>query len=217
MRAKFRQHGIEAFQQHEALELLLYYAYTQKNTNEIAHRLLKKFGSLSGVFDASFESLVSVDGVGEQTAILLMLQSSMCRLYMADKYQGVKNMQITPTNAGEYIKNLFYGYTNEIFYLLSLDSECRLISADIVSQGTVNNVAVYSREIVQKALDTKAAFAIVAHNHPNGVLLPSDQDIKTTKVIEKGLSFVNVRLLDHIIVANDRYISLAKDYHVFEK
>ncbi len=217
MRAKFLAHGLEAFPQHEALELLLYYAYSQKNTNEIAHNLLKKFGSLAGVFDADFKSLTEVEGVGEQTAVLLMLQSAMCRMYMADKYQEIKNRQITPTNAGEYITTLFYGYTNEIFYLLSLDNECRLISSDIVARGTVDNIAVYSREVVKKALETKAAFVIMAHNHPNGVLIPSDRDIKTTKVIENALSYINVKLIDHIIVANDRFISLAKEYHIIKK
>ncbi len=217
MRAKFLAQGLEAFPQHEALELLLYYAYSQKNTNVIAHNLLKRFGSLSGVFDADFQSLIQVEGVGEQTAVLLMLQSAMCRMYLADKNQAVKNRQITPTNAGEYLKTLFYGYTNEIFYMLSLDNECRLISADIVARGTVNNVAVYSREIVKKALETKAAFVIMSHNHPNGVLLPSEQDIKTTRVIDQALSFINVKLIDHIIVADNRYISLVKEYHVLEK
>ena len=217
MRAKFLAHGLEGFPQHEALELLLYYTNSQKNTNELAHRLLKKFGSLAGIFDADFKSLTAVEGVGEQTAVLLMLQAPMWRMYMADKYQAIKNRQITPTNAGEYITTLFYGYTKEIFYLLSLDNECRLISADIVARGTVNNVAVYSREIVKQALENNAAFAIMAHNHPNGVLVPSQQDLKTTKVIESALHFINVKLIDHIIVANNRFISLAKDYHAIGK
>lgn len=217
MRKKFLEHGIDSFEQHEILELLLYYSYTQKNTNIIAHNLLKKFGSLSAVFDADYKSLMEVEDVGETTATLLKLQSAMCRIYMEDKFKDVKNEQMTPANAGSYVKTLFYGYTTEVFYLLSLDAECRLISADIISKGTVNSAPVYPREVVKKALETGAAFAILAHNHPNGALFPSDSDIKITKMIEDALSYVKVRLIDHLIVAENRYISLAKEYHVFDK
>ena len=217
MRRKFLEHGIDSFEQHEILELLLFYSYPQRNTNIIAHNLLKKFGSLSGVFDADYKSLTEVEDVGENTATLLKLQSAMCRIYMEDKFKEVKNEQLTPANAGDYVKTLFYGYTTEVFYLLSLDVECRLISADIISKGTVNSAPVYSREVVKKALDTGAAFAILAHNYPNGALFPSDSDIKITKMIEDALSYIKVRLIDHLIVADNRYISLAKEYHVFDK
>lgn len=212
LRKKYLEHGIESLEQHEILELLLFYVFAQKNTNVIAHNLLQRFGSLSSVLDASQKSLMDVPDIGEQAAVLLKLQSDMCRVYAQDKFHAIKNRQMTPSNAGEYIKTLFYGYTDEIFYLVSLDSECRLINADIVARGTINNVAIYSRELVKKALDTGAAFAIIAHNHPNGVLKPSEQDMITTKVIQNAFHFINVRLIDHVIVSGDQYISLQNDY-----
>ena len=214
LRKKFIENDIEVFQPHEVVELLLFYAYRQRDTNEIAHRLLKKFGSISGIFEADIKSLMEVEDVGYNTAVFLKLQSSIQRFYMKEKFSKQKGMQITPENVGEYAQHLFYGYTEEVFYMLSLNAECELISADIIARGTVNSTAVYSREVIKKAIETKAVFVILAHNHPNGVLAPSEADVKTTKILNDALSFVNVRLIDHVIVARGEYISLFKDYKV---
>ena len=216
LRRKFLVSGIEALEPHEVLELLLFYAYRQRDTNEIAHRLLKKFGSIEGVFEASIESLQEVEDVGYNTAVFLKLQSSIQRFYMKDALLRKKNLCITPDNIGDYIKCLFYGYTEEVFYIISLNADCELISADIIAKGTVNSTAVYSREVVKKALETGAVFVILAHNHPNGVLAPSEADVKTTTVLKNALNFINVRLIDHIIVSKDDHISLYKDYKIFK-
>ncbi len=214
LRQKFIENDIEALQPHEVLELLLFYAYRQRDTNEIAHNLLKKFGSLSGVFEADINSLQEVEDVGYNTAVFLKLQGNIQRYYMKEKFSKMRNLQITPQNIGEYARHLFYGYTDEVFYLISLNSNCEVISADIISKGTVNSSVVYSREVVKKALETKAVFVILAHNHPNGVLAPSEGDVKTTKVLAEALNFINVKLIDHVIVARGEHISLFKDYKI---
>lgn len=215
VRKKYRENGIESFSPHEVLELLLFYSYRQTDTNEIAHRLLKRFGTISTVFEADIPSLMSVEGVGENTAIFLKLQSDIQRYYMKEKLERKKKLPITPGNVGEYVMQLFYGYTDEMCYMLCLNAECELISADVISRGTVNGLALYSREVVKKALDTKSSFVILAHNHPSGMLAPSDADVETTKVIYNALSFINVKLVDHIIVSNNKYISIFNDYNIF--
>lgn len=214
LRKKFIENDIESLQPHEVLELLLFYAYRQRDTNEIAHRLLKKFGSISGVFEADIASLQEVEDVGYNTAVFLKLQGNIQRYYMKEKYSKMRNLQITPQNIGEYVKHLFYGYTDEVFYVISLNSKCEVISADIMSKGTVNSSVVYSREVVKKVLETKADFVILAHNHPNGMLAPSDDDVKTTKVLTEALNFINVKVIDHVIVARGEHISLFKDYKI---
>lgn len=214
LRKKFIENGIESFQPHEVLELLLFYAYRQRDTNEIAHRLLKKFGSLSGVFEADIESLTEVEDVGYNTAVFLKLQGNIQRYYMKEKFSQMKNLQITPQNIGEYVQHLFYGYTEEVFYIISLNAECEVISSDIIAKGTVNTTALYSREVIKKVLETKAVFVILAHNHPNGLLAPSEADVKTTKILNEALNFVNVKLIDHVIVGRGDYISLFKDYKI---
>ncbi len=214
LRKKFVENDVEVFQPHEVIELLLFYAYRQRDTNEIAHRLLKRFGSIPGIFEADIKSLMEVEDVGYNTAVFLKLQSSIQRYYMKEKFSSQKGLQITPENVGEYAKHLFYGYTEEVFYMISLNSECEMISADIIAKGTVNSTAIYSREVIKKAIETKAAFVILAHNHPNGILAPSEADVKTTKVLNEALNFINVRLLDHVIIARGDSVSLFKDYNV---
>lgn len=216
LRDKFIQHDIEVYEPHEVLELLLFYAYRQRDTNEIAHRLLNQFGTLSGVFEADVQSLMQVEGVGKETAVFLKLQSTLQRYYLKEKNDKSVKRKFTPEKAAEYIKTLFYGYTNEVFYMISLDSESRLISSNIITKGTVNSTAVYTREVVKKAMETNASYVILAHNHPNGVLLPSEQDKRTTALLQEGLSFINVRLIDHIIVSGDRTVSMRDDFKLIK-
>lgn len=216
VRKKYIENGIEAFEPHQVLELLLFYSYRQIDTNEIAHRLLKKFGTLSGVFEADISSLMSIDGVGENTAVFLKLQSDIQRYYIKEKHSKGRKTTLTPANIGKYAQDLFLGLTDEVCYLISLNADCELISSDIISKGTVNSISVYSREVVKKALETKAAYVIIAHNHPNGLLIPSDSDIKTTEMLKNALDFVNVTLLDHVIVARNNHISLLNDYNILK-
>ena len=197
-------------EQHEALEVLLYYALPQKNTNQIAHELLRKFGSLAGVFEAEMSDLMKVDGIKEHAATLIKLQTALFRMYLQDKYE-IKNIKLTPENAGKYIINLFYGYTFERLYAIMLDAEFRVISPVKISDGTNNSSPVYPRDIIKSALETNAVNVILAHNHPNGLLIPSAADIKVTKIVDKALSFINVCLIDHIIVADNKYLSILHD------
>lgn len=209
LKTKFLE-SADSLEQHEMLELLLFFARPQVNTNEIAHKLLRKFGSLAGVFEADFKSLTEVDGVKEHSATLIKLQLEMFRRYMQDKFD-VKNMKLTSENAGEYIKSLFYGYTVEVFYLILLDADFRVISAEKIATGTNNCANISSREVNRIAVNQNASYIILAHNHPNGILIPSAADINATKVIDNGLTFVNVKLIDHIIVAGDKYMSLLNE------
>ncbi|MBS7297992.1 MAG: DNA repair protein RadC [Eubacteriales bacterium] len=197
----------ENFEPHEALEILLFYALPQKNTNPIAHELLQKFGSLSGVLEADLSDLIKVNGIKEHSATLIKLQLAMFRMYMQDKYE-IKNMKITPDNAGDYIKRLFLGYNHEVLFAIMLDADFSLISTEKITEGTNNGTGIYSREIMSKALETNASNIILAHNHPNGLLIPSAADLNATRVIENGLSFINVRLVDHVIVANNKFTSI---------
>lgn len=204
----------EAIEPHEALELLLYYAIPQKNTNPIAHALLQKFGSLSGVLEADFNDLTEVVGIKDHAATLIKLQLAMMRMYDLDKYE-VRNIRMTPENAGAYVMNLLQGYKVERLYAIMLDAENRLISVVKISEGTNDSSPVYPRAVVKAALETNAEHVILAHNHPNGILVPSKQDIDVTRIVDNALVFVNVRLIDHIIVAGNGYMSIMKELNKF--
>lgn len=211
LKRKFLNSNSEDFEPHEALEILLFYALPQKNTNIIAHELLQRFGSLSGVLEADVADLIKVDGIKEHTATLIKLQTAMFRMYLKDKY-SVKNIKITPDNAGEYAKSLFYGYKDEVLFAIMLDAEFRLITAKKLAEGTNNSSHLYSRVFLSKALESNAAYIILAHNHPNGILVPSVEDVKVTKMVERGLTFINVHLIDHIIVAGNDYVCIKREF-----
>ena len=192
---------------HEALEILLFYALPQKNTNPLAHELLDKFGSISGVLQADFHDLMSVDGIKEHSATLIKLMQTMFKMYVEDKYESKKS-KVTQDNLRRYLSPLFIGEKDESFYALMLDSEFAFISTVKLSQGTNNSSTVYPREIVKKALEVNATNVILVHNHTNGILAPSAGDVRSTELIRQALGVINVQLIDHIIVADKRYASV---------
>ncbi len=202
------------FQDHELLEILLYTAIPRKNTNDIAHYLIDEFGSIGGIVDADKEQLEKVFGMGENAAVLVKLVSTLAKRYIND-VNDIKNTRLTPLNISSYIKNLFYGHTNEIAYLLFLDKDCVVRKIKRLASGTVNATPIYPREVVKLAVNERYPYVILAHNHPNSNSMPSAADMEMTKIIDKALSFVEVRLVDHVIVANDKVTSLAKNFKFF--
>jgi len=216
LRKKLMWSDGEVLEPHEMLEILLYSVNAQKDTNGIARALLKRFGSVYNVFAASEEDLMSIPGVGKQSATLLKLQGTLLRQYNADKMNVPKNLKLTPKNAGAYVRTYFEGYSYEMVIAFVLDAECNVITAASVAKGTDDMVQAYVRNIVKLAMDTKAVYVILAHNHPGGTLTASENDIEFTLALERALTFINIRLVDHIIVAGDKHLSLANEFHLFD-
>ena len=208
IKEKFLKNGIDNFEPHEVLELLLYSAIPRKDTNVIAHNLLDHFGSLSGIFDAPYEELLKVDGIGQSAATLIKLVPPISRCYLDDKQQDKARIYNTEA-AGKMLLHKFIGRTNEVVVLLLLDSKGRQLFCDVVNEGSVNTVPIYVRKIVELAVRYNAASAILSHNHPSGNTMPSAGDITATKDVFHALETVNVHLSDHIIVIDGDYLSLA--------
>lgn len=205
MRKKYLENGIDIFTEHEALELLLYYAIPQKNTNPLAHKLLKNFGSFSAVFDAS-PSLLKEFGLTEHQTTLIKLIPDLARLYLMD------HNKLKPVETNDlcgYFIDKFIGRTTEVMYILLLDSKEKELYSGVISKGSINSTDVPIKKIVELSLSYNASAVAIAHNHPNGVALPSKNDLITTDKVYKALSLINVRLIDHVIVAEDDAISLA--------
>ena len=216
LRKKLMYNDGEVLEQHEMLEILLYSVNSQKDTNPIARELIKKFGNIYNVFSAPEEDLLAIPGIGKQSVSLLKLQEVLLRQYNADKMNIHKNLRLTPKNAGSYIKTYFEGYSYELVLVFVLDYECNVITVSQVARGTDNMVQAYVRNIVKIAMDTKATYVIIAHNHPNGTLEASKSDLEFTIALERALAFINIRLVDHIIVAGDKYLSLANEFDLFK-
>lgn len=210
VRKKFLKYGIDSFEPHEIIEFLLFWSIPRKDTNVIAHDLINKFGSISAVFDASYKSLLEVDGIGENSATLLKLIPQLSRIYQESKFLVGKK---TPTLEECYDKLVlkFIGRTDEAVAVMLFDSKGKIVFDGIVNKGSVNAVEIYSRKIVELISHYYATSIILAHNHPSGIALPSKSDILSTDKLNVILESMRVKFIDHIIVADNDYISMAQD------
>jgi DNA repair protein RadC len=208
MKNRFLNEGLDHFSQHQVLELLLFYTIPRRDTNPLAHRLIKRYSSLVGVLEADFEDLIKVEGVSRNTALFLSLIPSLCRRYLTDK-QGSKPRLNSSAKAGEYARSLFYGRQYEAFYVICLDSQNKVNHAALVHEGTIDSAPVYPRLIIETALRHKAAAMILTHNHPGGSLQPSAADLDATRKICNACDAISIRVVDHIIVAGEQYFSFA--------
>lgn len=198
---QFRSHGLDAFADHEVLELLLYYAVPRQDTNPIAHRLMEKFGSLEAVFSAGCAELKSVEGVGENAATLLSLFYPLFRRVRASS-SAHEVVLSDAEQAGRYFLDLFFGEREEKLYAACLDAKGRLLACHLIAAGGIDSVQLNIRKIVENALRCGASSVVVAHNHPSGV------DNAATLSAFDALRTVSVELVDHIIVADDDFVSL---------
>lgn len=206
LRQRYRQEGLDNFSEHQILELLLFYSFRQQDTNELAHSLLAQFGSLAGVFDAEYEDLLQVKGVGANTALLLSLLPDVLRRYQMSLHAPRPSFQDRAAVA-RYVKNLFIGVQNEVFYLICLNKRNTVTQEVKINEGTVDSVTLEPRLVVEAALRCKAKNVIFAHNHPGGSLKPSSTDLHLTNRLAGILLGVGIEVIDHIIICGDQYLS----------
>lgn len=209
IKTKFIESGLSPFEDHQALELLLFYALPQKDTNELAHSLINEFGSLAGVFEASAEALQRVNGVGENTACLIKLIPEMYSRYLKSKAENAGVELKTAKEACDYFYSLLMNRQEEVLAAAFLDSRLCIKRTVIISEGGLTNTDVSLRKIVNKALDLKTPNIMLAHNHPSGVAAPSANDIEAVRVIAKTLRTLELHLCDSIIVAGENSFSMA--------
>ena len=207
LKKKFLLNDMDYFEDHEALELILFYAIPRKNTNDIAHNLLKKFGSVDQILDAPIKILQEVEGVGESAAILIKSISSILRIYLERKYSGSENY-LSLKDLSDKLMLKFTSRLEEVVAIALVDAKGKLIYDGIVNKGSVSAVEIYARKIIELIVLYNASGVMLAHNHPSGFALPSSDDIETTKKLSDILKSMKVELLDHIIVADGDYISL---------
>ena len=204
---RFLQHGLDSFADHEVLELVLFYAIPRRDTNETAHHLLRQFGSLNAVLNAPVEELQKVEGVGESAALLLhLLPAVMNRAQRNETGDVILN---SVDSAGAYFQKLLQGERREVLYQVCLDAKGKVLAHKRLSSGTVAMAPVNVREVVENALYTDASSVLLAHNHPSGVALPSEDDRQITMQIRQALATMGITLADHIIVADNDFVSMA--------
>lgn len=208
LRETFIENGLDAFNDLNALELLLFYAIPRKDTNELAHMLLDHFGSLNEVFGASVQELTAVRGIGENTAALITLVPQImrkCKISQTKELSSIEN----PKDAGAYFVPRFAGFRDEVALMLCLNGRREVICCKEIGRGVVNGIDIDIRLVVETALKMKSQSVMIAHNHPGGSLNPSMEDEAFTRNVFRALRLVGIELEDHIIVSGDEYVSLA--------
>lgn len=214
LRTRFLKHGLAGFEEHNALELLLFYARPRCDTNTIAHALIKRFGSFSAVLDAPLEELVEVNGVGETTAVLIKMMPEIGAYYLNSRAAPGEVLNTTK-KAGTFFMPKFFGKITEEAYLAALDDKRKVLRCVCISKhGITNAVAISIKRIVSEAVGANATGIILAHNHPGGLALPSAGDRQVTRQAYHALRLINVQLVDHIVVADDDFVSMADSGYI---
>lgn len=209
LKDRFRSEGLDHFEERHVLELLLSYSIPRKDTAPLAKELLAHFGSFTQVMEATPEELQKVKGVGEHTATLIALTTAVGRYYAVKRATNVEILDST-TKCGRYLVHQFFGRRNETVFLLCLDAKCKVLCCREVGEGSVNSANIPVRRVVEMALAANATTVVVAHNHPSGVAVPSDEDVATTYRLARALDAVEITLADHIVVADNDFVSMAQ-------
>jgi len=208
LRERYRSQGLNAFSEHEVLEFILFHCYARCDTKKIAKRMLEKFGSLHNLMEADVQTLMDTLKCTENVAVLLNFIPSVANRYFRDKWGErviLDDVEIT----GKYAIDLFVGETVEKFYVICLDKKFKLINTVLISEGTLDESAVYLREIVGAAIKNHAISIILTHNHPGGSFNPSRSDLAVTEEVYKFTKTMGVSVLDHVIVSGDTYYSFS--------
>jgi len=201
LRDKFLENGIEAFTDAEIVELLLSFGTPRSDCKEAARTALAEMGSLPAVLDAPAHRLARIKGIGSKNVFALHFIQGVARRYLRQRLTG-REYVTSSAEVADYLVHLLRGLKREAFAVIYLDASHGIIDSEVLCEGTVTVNTVYPREVVLAALKRNAAAMIIAHNHPSGSLKPSPQDEQLTRSLHFICSFMQIRLLDHLIVGD---------------
>lgn len=210
---RFLREGLAGFEEHNAMEFLLFLARARGDTNALAHRVIRTFGSLSRALDAPVEELEQIPGIGHSSAVVLKFIPEMCAYYLNNKVNDKLPLDSVEATSAFFMPR-FFGKTQEELYMAAVDDRRMLVRCVQISQGTANATSVCVAKIVAEALRCGATGVILAHNHPRGITLPSSGDLATTTEVFRALRMVNIQLLDHLIFSDSEYLSFAATHYL---
>lgn len=208
-REKLLLQGVGVLSDAELLAIFLRVGVTGKSAVDLARDLLSRFGSLNGIFAASLEELSQVNGIGSSKYAQLQAIFEMSRRALAEEMQ-LRDVLGSPQQVRDYLCLKLGGLKREVFVVLFLDAQNRVVAQEELFAGTLTQTSVYPREVVKRALHHNAASVIFAHNHPSGVAEQSRADELLTAALKQALALVDVRVLDHFIVAANSTLSFAE-------
>ncbi len=209
LRRRARNEGLEHFEPHQVIELILCLCIPRKDVNETAHALIDRFGSVAGVLDASEEELQTVRGIGAKTAFFLHVLPAVFRRYACDSCP-VREPMDTAEKMTTYLCSLYIGEQQEKAYLVLFDNALHLLDCTLVGEGSINSVSVNMRRIIELALRHEAGCAVLVHNHPNGPAYPSTHDREMTDYLIGGLDMIGVPLLEHFLLSQGNTVGILR-------
>lgn len=207
LKESFLKNGLSTFNEINALELLLFYAIPRRDTNVIAHALIDRFGSIDRVFEANFEQLLEVPGIGENAAALILLVPEIVKKSAISAVSKVRYLR-TRDEFGRFFIPWFMNEQIEVFMMVGLNHNSEIIGCVELGRGDMSSVHASPRKIAENALRMNAASVVIAHNHPHGIAAPSSEDILCSRKIKQVLALVGIELSDHVVVAGDKFTSL---------
>lgn len=210
LRQRFLQQGLEGFQDYEALELLLLFVTRQQDMKRVAKALIERFGSFKNVLDATAEDLQSVEGVGPAAVTLIHFVKGAAARYLQQTSQA-RFSPDSPEALIQYCMLSMGAEPNETFRVICLDSNFAIVDEKDVTEGTVNQATVYSRRVMEIALEAKASTLVFVHNHPDGGVTPSEFDKTFTRRLVLAAKTMDVAVYDHIIVSRDTHFSFREN------
>ncbi len=211
MRERFIHEGSDHYATHELLEMILYYGKPQGDTNPCAHELVERFGGIKGILEASVEELQEVKGVGEHTAILFNLITELLRRYEREIRLPIPTYD-TLSKMATYMHSYFVGRSTERLYMMVFNNRMNLIDFTMISKGSANSTDICLRRIEQCIFRKNGTSVILAHNHPNGLPLPSNEDLEITESVYRHLASINITLIEHLIFTDDRFFPIMKTH-----
>lgn len=209
-REKLLAQGVESLTDAELLAIFLRTGFKGLPVMDLAEQVLKEFGSLRGLLCADLDHFCQMKGLGKTQFIQLQATKELSKRYLCQKMMFNESID-SPNVAIMYFQSELEGHEREVFMVLFLDNQNRLIKKEKMFFGTINQASVYPREIIKEALRCNAAAILIAHNHPSGHCQPSEADRLLTTKIENACNLVDIRFLDHIIVGKGDYFSFEEE------
>lgn len=212
LRARFEKNGLEGFADYEVVELLLTLAIPRSDVKQPAKELIACFGSLRGILDAPLNDLRAVRGIGEVAPVALRIIRAAADLYLQQRAEQGESF-VDPESLHRFWRSKLGSLRHEVFQVAYLDSAYILLRDGIetLEEGTIDRAAVYPRRVMEAALRRGAAALVFAHNHPNGNVQPSEQDKTLTQALILAATTLQIKVLDHVIVATDAIFSFRKE------
>ena len=211
LRERFEKSGLVGLAEHEAVELMLTLAIPRVDVKEQAKALLRRFGNLKGIMDAPIEEVRAAAKIGLVAPVAIKIIKDLATLYLQQSAEG-SDFLAEPAKLENLWRMRIGGLSNEVFEVTYLDSAYRPLrdGVELLEEGTIDRAAVYPRKVVEAALKRGAAAIVLAHNHPNGAVAPSEQDKVLTRAIVLAAETVRVRVVDHLIVSSEEAFSFKK-------